>query len=42
MKIEMTIKQFMAISDLKNFAEWYISEHEGDGYNYEQWLEDNR
>jgi hypothetical protein len=42
MKIEMTIKQFMAISDLKNFAEWYISEHEGDGYNYEQWLEDKQ
>ena len=42
MKIEMTIKQFMAISDLKNFAEWYISEHEGDGYNHEQWLEDKQ
>ena len=42
MKIEMTLEQFKAISDLKSFAEWYISEHEGDGYNHEQWLDDKQ
>jgi hypothetical protein len=29
MKITITIEQYNAISQLKQFAKWYIDEHEG-------------
>ena len=29
MKITITIEQYNAISQLKQFAQWYIDEHEG-------------
>jgi len=43
MNITMTIEQYNAIYQLKQFAQWYIDEHEG-GYGskeaIEQWEED--
>ena len=43
MTITMTIEQYNAIRQLKQFAEWYISEHEGGSGSkemIEQWEED--
>lgn len=43
MNITMTIEQYNAIRRLKDFAEWYISEHEGGSgikETIEQWEED--
>ena len=43
MTITMTIDQYNAIRRLKDFAEWYISEHEGASGHEEmikQWEED--
>ena len=43
MKITMTIEQYNAIRQLKNFAQWYIDEHEGSSGSketIEQWEED--
>ena len=43
MTITMTLDQYNAIRRLKNFAEWYISEHEGASGSketIEQWEED--
>jgi len=43
MKIEITIEQYNAIHALKDFAQWYINEHEGASgsrENIEQWESD--
>ena len=43
MKIEITIDQYNAIHALKDFAQWYINEHEGASgsrENIEQWESD--
>ena len=39
--ITMTVEQYQAIRRLKDFAEWYIEEHEGGSFiSSEQWEED--
>ena len=43
MKITITIEQYNAISQLKQFAKWYIDEHEGASgsrESIEQWETD--
>jgi len=43
MKITITIEQYNAISQLKQFAQWYIDEHEGASgsrESIEQWETD--
>lgn len=43
MKIEITIEQYNAIHALKDFAKWYIDEHESASAsreNIEQWESD--
>ncbi len=43
MKITITIDQYNAIHALKDFAQWYINEHEGASgsrENIEQWESD--
>ena len=39
--ITMTIEQYNAIRRLKDFAQWYIEEHEGGSFiSDDQWKED--